>query len=108
MRTLDGSVAEHLNRLLVGAIVVDEHELIVSKRACHVRYPGSQLPRSVAFETLVGAREGPHNLLDLARPATRDAFFEVFNDPLTVQTGSARPAEIVATRADEWCSVVTL
>jgi|TARA_B100001758_G_scaffold157636_1_gene135893 hypothetical protein len=50
MRTLDGSVAEHLNRLLVGAIVVDEHELIVSKRACHVRYPGSQLPRSVAFE----------------------------------------------------------
>ena len=77
-----------------------------------VTYAGSLVgemytaPGHPAFARLFEARTGTYKLLDMLERKVREDFFELYNDPSTIHTGSSKPAELLAEEENKWVVVV--
>ena len=63
-------------------------------------------PDHPAFARLFEARTGTYMLLDMLEREVREDYFELYNDPSTIHTGSSKPAELLAEEEDKWVVVV--
>ena len=63
-------------------------------------------PDHPAFARLFEARTGTYMLLDMLERQVREDYFELYNDPSTIHTGSSKPAELLAEEEDKWVVVV--